>query len=61
MKRKIGQEARMWEKGAGRGPHLSRDLVLVIMRKMLELSKNIFSSGEGFRTAAASLLPVFPT
>lgn len=48
-------------KGAGLGPHLSRDLMLVIMRKVLELSKNIFSSGEGFRPVAAALLPVFPT
>lgn len=35
--------------------------MLVIMRKVLELSKNIFSSGEGFRPVAASLLPIFPT
>lgn len=48
-------------KGSGLCPHLSRDLMLVIMRKVLELSKNIFSSGEGLRPVAASLLPIFPT
>lgn len=60
MKKKTGQEVREWE-GAGRGPHLSCDLVLVIVGKVLELSKDIFSSGEGFRPVAPPLLPVLPT
>lgn len=59
-KTKTGQEPECG-KGADLGPHLSRDLVLVIMRKVLELSKDIFRSGEGFRPAAAPLLPIFPT
>lgn len=36
--------------GLDLGPHLSRDLVLVIMRKMLELSKDILGSGKSFRS-----------
>ena len=59
--RKTGQGGRNVGRGLGLGPHLSRDLVLVIMRKVLELSKDILGSGEGFRPVAPPLLPVLPT
>lgn len=48
-------------RGLGLGPHLRCDLVLVIMGKVLELSKDVFSSGEGFRPVASPLLPILPT
>lgn len=60
-KGKQGRTPKCGGRGLDLGPHLSRDLVLVIMREVLELSKDIFSGGEGFRPVAPPLLPVLPT